>query len=451
MKKVIIFLAAAAGVALAGCVKNTPEIAPAGREVAVSFSPIAQRSLTKAPYYGEQNAYYTGDGSSYEDFLAHSFYTAQASSVGGFNPQGTVASNNGGEFFPAAGVECSHAGTAPADWWEPATPYYWPRAGYLHFHALSPYVFTKSALSHAWASGYAITGYQAPVYADADLTDAQTANNQIDLLYSDFVFDRQRSGYDPQTGSPYDESGTAPYLDAASHKGVDLTFRHALASVNFKTKTAADYESGTQRHQFIVRKIEILKAYNTADFAENRAATADNAYLAVADMTGKVGFTKENADGSLTPYWSNFSNEVASIVAYDATDAAATGTVAGAALSAGIGTPVIALPQPLDHGANQVQLRVTYDYRFSMDGGTSWIEYGVAGGNALVSLLDLGGFQGVYDPSGANEAGYVVDNWLINHRYTYNLVFRLDPIIFDPKVEAWVEVSDIDIDLPYQN
>ena len=52
--------------------------------------------------------------------------------------------------------------------------------------------------------------------------------------------------------------------------------------------------------------------------------------------------------------------------------------------------------------------------------------------------------------NGATEE-YTVNQWLINHKYLYTLVFKLDPIIFDPKVEAFVEVSDINIDLPYQN
>lgn len=444
MKKIYI-LAAIALVAGVSCTKQVPADNNSP-DVPISFSPISQRAGTKANVFGEIPTTYDTQ----ESFLAYSYFTAQASTVSGYNPKELAATpdaTKGSEFFPVAGVQCDYNNTYDA--WEPTTSYYWPKAGYLHFHAISPAAFTKTTLTHSWVNGLSITAYVAPEYDDNATDETLTTDNQIDLLYSNFVYDRQRSGYNPQTGVPYDDAA-----DAASHNGVDIIFNHALSAINFKVKTAGDYLTGTQQHKFIVRKIEILNAYNTGNFTENRATSADQEFNVVADMSNKVGFTPTNADGSKTPYWSYFSNELANITPYDAT--AGTGITASTTVSDLIGTQIIALPQPLDHGssANKVKIKVTYDYWFSNNSGSTWIKY--EGANALVSELDIAGYYaskygGADATIGGTTLGYQVNYWLINHKYTYVLNFKLDPIIFDPKVEAFVLVDNIGVDLPFQN
>lgn len=438
MKK--FYILAALALMSVSCAKQVP-VAQTGPESPISFSPLTNWTATKAPVYGEIPAAYNTS----ESFQAYAFFTKESSSTSGYNPQvlaTTPDATKGSEFFPAAGVQCNYNSTYNA--WEPVTAYYWPRAGYLHFQAISPASFTKTALTHSFAHGFTIDDFVAGAYTDANTAEELTADNtQIDLLYSNFVFDKQRSGYNPQSGVPYDDeddSGVNPTYD-----GVDIIFNHALSAIKFKVKTQANYMTGTQQHRFIVRKIEILKAYNTGDFTENRSDDADNTFDAVADMTGKVGFVKTNADGSATAYWNDFKNEVASITPYDAM--AGTGITASTTPSDPIGTQILALPQPLDHTSlygNKVKVKVTFDYGFSNDSGSNWYDY-----PALTSELEIAGFHAT-SYNGSDE-DYVVNNWLINHKYTYVLNFKLDPIIFDPKVEAFVEVDNIVVDLPAQN
>ena len=64
-----------------------------------------------------------------------------------------------------------------------------------------------------------------------------------------------------------------------------------------------------------------------------------------------------------------------------------------------------------------------------------------------VITVDLSGAHGTYN--GGSAGAYEVNNWLINHKYVYTLQFKLDPIIFDPAVEAFVTVGDITVDLPF--
>lgn len=447
MKKFIV-LAALASVALASCTKSIPVAYDNGKDVAITFSPISQRAGTKALYHGEQNATYTGDGATYESFAAWAYYTGAAS--GTTNPQTNADAASGGAFFgtASAGETCAHhaaVGGAGTDYWAPATDYLWPKAGYLHFHAMSPAAFGTGTLAHSWANGITITGYVAPVYTDGTAAGLTADAVQNDLMYSDFEFDKQRASYN-QTGATVgtydDEDDSGIY----KHDGVNLLFRHALSLVQFKIKTAADYTATTQKHKFFVKKIEILSAYNTGTFHENRKNDLSNGYNAVADMTGKIGFTADNANNSQTPYWETFSNET-TLTPYDVSAAVAfSGQEATSVLSGQVGTTIIALPQALAHDVNHVRVQVTFDYKFSTDNGTNWIE-----SEDQVITVDLSGAKGTYDPTGVNTANYVVNNWLINHKYIYTLTFKLDPIIFDPAVVAYVEVQDIGVDLPVQN
>lgn len=453
MKKFMI-LAAVASVALASCTKTIPVTYDNGKDVAISFSPISQRAGTKANVYGEQNATYTaGAPGAYESFAAWAYYTAAAS--GTTNPQTNADATKGASFFgtDGAGVECKHhdGASAGADYWSPDTPYFWPKTGYLHFHAMSPADFGTGTLAHAWGSGISITGYVAPVYTDEPAVDPTADASQIDLMYSDFEFNKQRANYSATSnvGMYDDEDDSGIY----KHDGVNLLFRHALSLVQFKVKTQADYYTApTHKHRFFVKKIEVLNAYNTGNFHENRDNTADNKYtiLNAGDWTGKIGFYHDNArqnaggtDG--TPYWDTFSNEV-TLTPYDVTAGAAkTGTEAISTLSGQVGTTLIALPQALLHATNHVQVRVTFDYQFSVDNGTNWTD-------ALDQTItvDLSGAKGTYDSTGTPTANYVVNNWLINHKYVYTLVFKLDEIIFDPAVSAFVTVDAINVDLPFQ-
>lgn len=448
MKKLLI-IAAVASVALASCTKTVPVAYDNGREVAISFSPISQRAGTKANVYGEQNDAYSATNPStgnYESFAAWAYYTAANSAT--TNPQTNSTASAGSEFFgtSSAGVACVHydaVGGAGTDYWAPATPYYWPKTGYLHFHAMSPNDFGSGTLTHAWATGIHIDDYVAPAYTDGTAAGLTADASQIDLMYSDFVFDKQRSAYTATgttVGKYDDEEDDGIY----EHDGVNLLFRHALSLVQFKVKTEADYKSTSLKHEFYVKKIEVLNAYNTGDFQENRKDDLSNGYIVMADMTNKIGLAPDNSGTSGTPYWSDFKNEV-TLTPYDVTaGAAGDRTEAVSTLSSQVGTTLIALPQALGHTSNNVQVRVTYDYRFSADNGSNWTE-----SNDQTIIVNLSGAKGTY--SGGTPGDYTVNNWLINHKYVYSLVFKLDPIIFDPAVAAFVEVSDIGVDLPVQN
>lgn len=418
MKK-LIFLAAVACVALAGCTKKEA-IQTVSDDTPIAFSPIAQKAATKAQVYGEQNATYTaGTSPSYEKFLAYAAYTEDASTAPSV------------DFFPVAGVECVYnAATAPADYWAPATAYYWPKAGFLTFRAFSPSALApcSGTVANTWASGITI----------ADFVASTDMDQQVDVLYSDTEAYKQRSMYNPENGALYDDK-TGDDNTAWAHSGVNLTFRHALSSVQFRVITDQDYAaSATAKHEFTVTKIEVLNVNNKGSFNENRAAATGNAYANAA--AGSVTFNKDNSVAN-TPYWTPTATEVVTYPVFSGTQAVATTGNFG-----DFGKAMLPMPQLLGgHGASadqDVTVKVTYNYTFTLNG----TPHSYTG---LTTQISLAGKK-AQKYNGATEE-YTVNQWLINHKYLYTLVFKLDPIIFDPKVEAFVEVSDINIDLPYQN
>ena len=411
MKKTL-FLAAIACVALAGCAKNekTPAATDGGL---ISFSPISHSISTRAEYYGEQNATYTGDGSTYEKFTAYAAYTEDASIV----PVD--------DFFPAAGVECVYNTTG--DYWAPTTTYLWPKAGYLTFHAFSPSALTpcSGTVSNAWMAGITVSNFVASTNMD----------QQVDLLYSDYNLYQQRKDYTPGNGMPYDDDDNSAFI----HNGVNLIFRHALSAVQFRVVTDQDYAAAANaKHEFTVTKIEVLNANYKGEFHENRKGDASNDYANAA--AGSITFNKDNAV-TASPYWVPAADET-TYTAFSGSTDVTTADAASAKTFGDYGKLMLPMPQALAHSANEVTVKVTYNYKFTL--GSEEHSY-----TGLTSTVSLAGAQ-AKKYNGTTE-DYDVNYWLINHKYLYTLVFTLDPIVFDPKVEAFVEVSDINIDLPYQN
>ena len=235
---------------------------------------------------------------------------------------------------------------------------------------------------------------------------------------------------------PYDDDDDSAF----THEGVNLTFRHALSAVQFRVVTAEDYApaTATAKHEFTVTKIEVLNANYKGEFHENRKGDATNDYADAA--AGSITFNKDNAV-TASPYWVPAADET-TYTAFSGSTDVTTADAASAKTFGDYGKLMLPMPQALAHSANEVTVKVTYNYKFTL--GSDEHSY-----TGLTSTVSLAGAQ-AKKYNGTTE-DYDVNYWLINHKYLYTLVFTLDPIVFDPKVEAFVEVSDINIDLPYQN
>lgn len=224
MKK-IFFAAAVVGVALTGCVSNEAEIAPKG-DSKITFAAPLVSGISRA-VTGEINNPYP-DGEQFAAFAK-------------FYRDGFSSWADGEWYFGATGgvamkYDSNVNGWAPSD----GTEYYWPKNGSLTFYAYSPadYETWKPAIEDEQMQA---VGVNIP---------AEAAN--VDLMYSELAKDKTEvdriEGNNGNTGVEY--------------YGVELRFKHALSSIQFKAKLSRGYNAS-----IVLNKIELKQAKSQGSFS----------------------------------------------------------------------------------------------------------------------------------------------------------------------------------------
>lgn len=386
MKKYFIF-AAAASVALVSCVKNEGPVASVEQGPEISFeAPILSPNVKSA--FELCNDFPTdvkiGVWAYY--YVNPTNAELEANFSGFANGTLYMGSAQGGlpvEYYNGT-VDGVGSTTPTVQTWKNATnKYYWPKNGSLTFTAYAPYNAKNAALANTTDSGVTFTNYQVPV----------EPSEQEDLLYSERVYNKKAIDADPG------ENGT--------YEGVSLVFKHALSSVHFKVKAAADYSTT----KLIVKKIELLNVASQASFDQN-LADADLATSTAGVWTGFADKTIYKVDLPSTDGITLSSTEV-----YYARNGQ---TTAPAAASGRQTTDFILIPQVLDDdrvNGNNIKLRVTFTLQNDQ----------MAAPITQVITKDL-----ITD---------TVTEWKEGCRYLYTISVDLDEIYFEPSVTNWVDVD----------
>lgn len=360
MKKTLLMMAVAAGAMLTGCVKNETANGGAVSGSKISFEAPAVTGITRAALVpGEMvNPYDQG-----EHFSVYALYFANGTYMN-FD-DGTLymddvetAYNAGGQYWDSESVPGGQA-------------YYWPKKGSLTFAAYSPSGAAEDC-SVAWgAAGFTFTGF----------TVQDDPADHYDLMFSERAYNKTQSA-----------------ASSTAYKGgVDITFKHALSSVVFKTKLGDTYEG----HTITLKNITLKNTFTTGTFNQG-LVDENNAVTTAAAWTGQK---TENTAG---------------YVAFNGTEVITSTTDAVEPAGA---TRLIVLPQELAHdGAKHVTIDVTY----SVDSGG--LEYDAT------KTIDI-------------TQGYGLTEFEIGKRYTFTLIFGLDEITFSPDVDEWEDVPGIDIEL----
>ena len=265
MKKSFL-LAAFAGILLAGCTSDEQtEVATSRTDNPIVFNSPIVNAQTRA-VAGEQPV--SGRYSTSEKFRVYA--VQHIGDFRGWNADGTQLYLNN--------LEVSYKDDNGG--WAPSFPVFWPKTenAKLTFAAYSPSdanefnpVYNNTGLS--------FTGF----------TPKPTVADQYDLMYSSRSYNRIASTNN--LSSTTDHTGQ-------SYNGVDILFHHALASINFKAKTADNYSNT----EIKIQRITINNAYTKADFKEN--------------------ITNEDVDNfEREPYWSNFQTPTDYVVFNSGTDA----------------------------------------------------------------------------------------------------------------------------------
>ena len=359
MKKTLLMMAVAAGAMLTGCVKNETANGGAVSGSKISFEAPAVTGITRAARVpGEMvNPYDQGEHFSvYALYFANGSYTNfDAGTL--YMDDVETAYNTGGQYWDSESVPGGQA-------------YYWPKKGSLTFAAYSPSGAAEDCTVAWGAAGFTFT----------DFTVQNNPAAHYDLLFSERAYNKTQS-----------ETSSTTYKG-----GVDITFKHALSSVVFKTKLGDTYEG----HTITLKNITLKNTFTTGNFNQGLEDT-NGAVTTAAEWTGQ---TTENTTG---------------YVAFDGAVVITTDAVEPAGA-----TRLIVLPQELAHdGAKHVTIDVTY----SIHNGTNEIDQ--------TATIDI------TDPE------YSLTEFEIGKRYIFTLIIGLDKITFSPDVDEWEDVNVPNIEL----
>lgn len=371
MKK-LFFIAAIASVAFASCVKNDPAPSVTEQQAITFAAPVV--GLNTKGTDEVWNNYPTGAG---YDFAVWAKYYVNPADL----TTGTYSTWAEGKDYMVEIPVSYNANT-----WAPAANYYWPKNGSLTFIAYAP--ASKASYAEVGATGIKFNNYSV----------STTVSEQVDLLFSERAYNKEAVDDDVVgSGTTGDQATTTddPY------KGVHLSFKHALSSIAFTVKTAADYSASTT---ITLNKIELVDVGSIASF-DQQLADANNAPTTAAEWTAASGLVTYKVDNSddlgyivdTEAYWTSVKSK--------------TGPAAAGGLRA---TDFILLPQNLS-GA---KLKVTYT-----------LKNNGAGSEALVQVIEK------------DLQTAVVDTWKMGTRYIYNIILGLDTIYFEPYVAPWVDAS----------
>ena len=221
MKKTLVF-AALASVALVGCTKNV-EVANNDLNE-ITFDTPVLAPATKADEI---------TGTTFPknvDFAVFAWYNA--SELTGTNvAAGSLYMNDVTVSYDSTKDDT----TTGAGAWKPASVYFWPKNGFLAFDAYSP--------SSVSATCDATTGI-----AFSDFVASTSYDDQIDLLYSNRVINKQSSV--EHNNNTYD--------------GVNIPFNHALSVVRVFVKAS----TATDANLIKVKSVKFMNIKNKGNFSQ---------------------------------------------------------------------------------------------------------------------------------------------------------------------------------------
>jgi hypothetical protein len=343
MKK-LFFIAAIASAALVSCTKN--EVAQTATQQEITFASPVVGAATKA-IPGELSGanYPTGE-------LFNVYAVWHKEDFAGWTGANTSLYMDD--------VQTKYDDTFNG--WRPIDRHYWPKNGKMTFAAYSP--SDINATSHSYgAAGLSLTGFQVEA----------SAANHVDVLYSKRSYNKQKGSANENT--PYDE--------------VDIDFMHALSSIQFTAKTAANYGTTVIK----LKNISLFGVNSKGNFAETIDEATPGTYKA-------------------TPTWSLQSvpvDEANAYVYYDYSSGQTLSDAAWVMNGQANQTDLICLPQTLPATAT-----IKVKYSINPPGDTT-------------PEVDI------------TLPVTITGSWEPGKRYTYHLTLALDEIYFAPEVTNWTE------------
>ena len=362
MKTNQLILAAAALVAFAGCTKENLNLNRSNdMDNEIGFNAVT-RKATRA-----NNAIITGATYAHDNTFQVWGWQSEAGNFSEF------ADDDESNFMTDLTISWTKGrdNTRAEAWRNAANYYYWPYTGKISFLAVHP--STVAPTSTGWDATN-----DKPVAAIADYT-ISAANDSTDLMF-------------------------ACAEGARRADALPLTFKHALAQIQFRVRTDYDYTLDEVEFKVDSVKINNIDLSGDVTYANDAISWADNT--------------------TQTETWKYF--KTTQVVAYAATDAAA----------ALYGRAHVMIPQPKyadDPATAGVLEGTTITIGYTMKQKTNAAISGTVTVAAPWAKVKEGATE--YNPAEA------ITGWEAGKKYNYTLCFRLNEINFDPDVTDWVEVD----------
>ena len=377
MKKLFYF--AAAAVALAACAKNEVIPVNSGENQEITFN-VAPK--TKADPEPKKEAFSTGNV-----FASWAYYLPKGTD---WNDKST---NQDDPAYPKeyiSGAKVSHDGTV----WKAEKSYYWPKdGGKLTFFA---YSLNKGdlKLDDSAASTLTCDPFQG-IYAHINLS----VDKNVDFLVADIKAD--------QTANTTTTGSTGKYYN----DGVPTLFRHRLSYVAFNVKTLKDYSTEGKRLD-----LKSISFKNISFYGEYRQVAVSESFpsgFKASTDDGHVGIVNYTKNSTEAPFAQEIisTNEVVS--PFD---------------------NFLYIPQTFVKGSDdtknayiEVKYTITTTVPVTTHEGTSTKE--------VVEEVTKNIF--LYPATGTT----MFEKWEMGKKYTINLTFTLDEILWDPAVQDWEDVN----------
>lgn len=376
MKKTV-FIAALAVVAMASCTKNELKVPSNGTDAVISFQPVVANA-TKAGYITKDSISAAPNSFS---FAVFAWYPQGGGEMTASTEKGTQYMDNVKVTYKTFN-DTNDAGSGT---WAPGTPYYWPKNGKLSFDAYAPadaHADENPGAGKGTFTSDIKTGLQIANYTVAGL------RSQYDLLYSTRALNKNTSNGGNSGNVTYD--------------GVDIAFNHALAAIEVKAVTAANYGDDVIQ----LTGVTIQNAYEKGSFSQGMSSPVANS----------------------NPAWTGHNNEV-DYVLFSGTQSLTTTAVSSPTIS-----NAIVLPQSFTHDSKKVSIKVDYQ-----------IKHGTSSYLPQTQTFDLSATKVTGADPGADPVEQ--SEWEMGKKYTYTLVFTLEDIHFAPEVAEWTNVNVNQIDV----
>lgn len=290
--------------------------------------------------------------------------------------------------------------------WAPVSAkYYWPKNGTLTFAGYSP------------ASVNAKASYTDGKITFTNYVVAADKSNQVDLMFSERSYNQKKytaNASDKTTDDVAGANGTGATPDVTDdvYTGAHLVFKHALSSVLFNVKTAADYTT-TDKTKITLTGLTLNNVVSKGTFTQNIADAAGSVTVppvrgnntgdawAVSTVDAdKVNYTIDNASHLLTTtaFWPAVNAE---------NDDAPANFVNGLRK-----TDLMLIPQSL------ANVTLTVNYTIQSETGAAIPQ---------TSTINLSSLTG--------------DDWDWGYRYIYTITIGLEKITIEPYVTPWTDVT----------